>query len=220
MNLAITADGRIATANRQITSFGSRRDLTHLFNLRAAADAVMCGAQTVREGPINLDAGPPRFQRLRLRRGLAEQPTRVVVSGSCHLPDGLRILQPSPAPLIVLTTSRAPLHRLSRLESRGVHCARFGRRELDLKAALQWLRTRHDIRRLLVEGGSQLNASLLRAGLVDELYLTLCPIVFGGSEGPTLANEQRLVPLTRAVPAKLCSVRRVGAELFLKYTLR
>ena len=47
VNMAITADGKIATANRAIHSFGSRRDLKHLYELRATADAVMCGARTV-----------------------------------------------------------------------------------------------------------------------------------------------------------------------------
>ncbi len=47
VNMAMTADGKIATANRAIHSFGSARDLAHLYGLRATADAVICGARTV-----------------------------------------------------------------------------------------------------------------------------------------------------------------------------
>ena len=46
--MAMTADGKIATANRAVHSFGSQRDLAHLYELRATADAVMCGARTVK----------------------------------------------------------------------------------------------------------------------------------------------------------------------------
>ena len=72
INMAITADGKIATANRAVSSFGSKRDKEHLFELRATADAVMCGAGTVNSGPINLGPGAPKYHRMRTRRGLAE----------------------------------------------------------------------------------------------------------------------------------------------------
>jgi len=219
MNLAVTADGCIATANRQVTSFGSQRDRGHLFALRATVDAVLCGARTVRESPVNLDAGPQRFRRLRLKRGLTEQPLRVVVSGSGYLPQNLRILKPSTAPLVVLTTSQAPVHRLRKLESRGVRCAQFGRDEVDLAAALGWLHDERAVRRLLVEGGGHLNAALLQAHLVDELYLTLCPIIFGGRESPSLADGRVPVPLTEAARTTLCSFRSAQEELFLRFTL-
>ena len=47
INMAVTADGKIATANRAVHSFGSARDLEHLYELRATADAILCGARTV-----------------------------------------------------------------------------------------------------------------------------------------------------------------------------
>ena len=55
--MAMTADGKIATANRAVSSFGSRRDQDHLLQLRATADAVMAGARTADLNPINLGPG-------------------------------------------------------------------------------------------------------------------------------------------------------------------
>src|SRR5436190_13559600 len=78
VNMAVTADGKIATANRAVSSFGSRRDREHLLELRATADAVMAGARTVDSAEINLGPGPARYRRRRLRRGLAEYNLRVV----------------------------------------------------------------------------------------------------------------------------------------------
>src|SRR5262245_30288590 len=82
INMAITADGKIATANRAVSSFGSRRDKEHLFELRATADAVMAGARTVDLNPVNLGPGPAKYRRLRLQSGLAEYNLRIIVSRS------------------------------------------------------------------------------------------------------------------------------------------
>ncbi len=72
VNMAMTADGKIATANRAVSSFASARDHEHLLALRATADAVMAGARTVDSAPINLGPGPAKFRRERLKHGLAE----------------------------------------------------------------------------------------------------------------------------------------------------
>ena len=71
VNMAMTADGKIATANRAVSSFTSTRDHEHLLELRATADAVMAGARTVDSAPINLGPGPARYRQKRLQRGLA-----------------------------------------------------------------------------------------------------------------------------------------------------
>src|SRR6266513_919149 len=67
VNMAMTADGKIATANRAVATFSSKRDFEHLLELRATADAVMSGARTVGQQKINLGPGPARFRRLRLK---------------------------------------------------------------------------------------------------------------------------------------------------------
>src|SRR5688572_5144233 len=69
INMAMTADGKIATANRAVSTFGSAHDREHLLELRATADAVMAGARTVDSNPINLGPGPAKFRRQRLKRG-------------------------------------------------------------------------------------------------------------------------------------------------------
>ncbi len=61
VNMAMTADGKIATANRTVHSFGSARDLAHLYELRATADAVMCGARTVEVSGTVLGTGGEKY---------------------------------------------------------------------------------------------------------------------------------------------------------------
>src|SRR5438105_14597412 len=81
LNVAMTADGKLAPANRHFVPFGSKRDRELLLELRSRADAVMSGARTVDLSAINLGPGPAKFRRKRLRRGLPEYNLRVVVSG-------------------------------------------------------------------------------------------------------------------------------------------
>ena len=104
VNMAMTADGKIATANRAVHSFGSPRDLEHLYKLRTTADAVMCGARTVEISDAGLGNGGEKFRKVRLTCGLAEYPSRVIVSGSGSIDPAANIFQQRFSPIIILTT--------------------------------------------------------------------------------------------------------------------
>ncbi len=75
INMAMTVDGKIATANRAVTSFGSPRDLRSLYRLRSSADAILCGARTVEQSDATLGNGGPEFTRRRIRQGFQDIPS-------------------------------------------------------------------------------------------------------------------------------------------------
>jgi riboflavin-specific deaminase-like protein len=214
VNMAMTADGKIATANRVIHSFGSRRDLEHLYELRATADAVMSGARTIEISQAVLGTGGGKFQALRLKRGLARFHLRIVVSGSGSINPRARIFTKRFSPVIILTTARVSKANLKRLRTVADEVKICGKREINFAAALRWLWTKWGVRRLLCEGGGELNDALFRAGLVDELHLTICPKVFGGRHAPTIAGGKGFRGLAQALPLELQSCKRFGDELF------
>lgn len=220
VNFAMTADGKITTANRKVESFSSSEDREHMFELRVSADAVMAGARTVDLNPVTMGPGGKRYRERRIRRGLAEYNLRVVVSGAGTVDTTARLFQKRFSPIIILTTERAGSARLKALRrhAREVHVC--GETEIDFPQALRWLRREWNVRRLLCEGGGQLNDALFRAGLVNQLHLTICPKVFGGRNAPTLADGQGQIRLKNATGLRLKSSRRVGAELFLVYRVR
>lgn len=220
VNMAMTADGKIATANRAVSSFGSARDHAHLLELRATADAVMCGARTADLNAINLGPGPARFRRARVRRGLAEYNLRVVVTGSGSINPRAEVFRHRFSPIIILTTARAGKARRQRLQTLADEVRVCGDHEIDFAAALRWLRRERAVRRLVCEGGGELNDALFRAGLVDELHVTVCPKIFGGRGAPTIADGRGLVTLANAAPLKLHALRRVADELFLVFKRR
>ena len=218
--MAMTADGKIATANRAVSSFGSARDHEHLLELRATADAVICGARTADLNAINLGPGPARFRRARLRRGLAEYNLRVLVSGSGTINPAAEIFRHRFSPIIILTTGRALSARRKVLRRVADEVKVFGEREINLRVALRWLQRTRGVNRLLCEGGGELNDALFRTGLVDELHLTVCPKIFGGRHAPTIADGLGFPNLAAAARFELQSSRRVGDEMFLVFGRR
>jgi riboflavin-specific deaminase-like protein len=214
VNMAMTADGKIATANRAVHSFSSERDLEHLYELRATADTVMCGARTVEISGTILGTGGEKFRRLRQRRGLAEYNLRVIVSGSGSINPRAAIFKKHFSPVIILTTDRASKTNLRRLRAIADGVKICGKREINFTAALRWLRVKWGVTWLLCEGGGELNDALFRADLVDELHLTICPKIFGGSKAPTIADGGGFCRLVEAKSLQIKSFKRVGDEIF------
>ncbi|MDQ6631000.1 MAG: dihydrofolate reductase family protein, partial [Verrucomicrobiota bacterium] len=92
-----------------------------------------------------------------------------------------------------------------------------GEKEIDFVLACQWLRAQWKVKSLLCEGGGEVNDGLFRAGVVNEIYLTLCPLIFGGRDAPTLSDGEGVAKLADATRLKMKSLERCGDELFLVY---
>jgi riboflavin-specific deaminase-like protein len=201
LNMVCTADGRASVGGRS-GPIGNRADREMFHALRAAVDAVLVGAGTVRaEGYHRLVRDEER-RRLRRARGLAEEPLACVVSARLDLPADIPLLADQAARVVVLTPSPAGVVGDGECGEAAsvayVRAARDGR--LDLPAALAEVRTRWGVRTVLCEGGPHLNGELLAAGLVDEMFLSFAPLLAGGAaeasprivEGPELDPPVRL----------------------------
>ena len=220
VNMAMTADGKIATANRAVHSFGGQRDLEHLYELRATSDAILCGARTVEISNATLGNGGEKFRRQRLKNGLAEFPLRIITSGSGTIDPAAGIFQKRFSPIIVLTTARISPEKLAQLRALADEVKICGATEINFRAALRWLRAKWKVKRLLCEGGGELNDALFRVGLVDEIHLTICPKIFGGRTAPTLADGLGCERLADAAKFELTLIKREKAELFTVFSRR
>ncbi|MGN6641622.1 MAG: RibD family protein, partial [Verrucomicrobiota bacterium] len=121
------------------------------------------------------------------------------------------------SPIILLTTKRAGERRLKQLRTLADDVKICGETEIDFRFALRWLHHKWGVKRLLCEGGGELHSALLRAKLVDELHLTICPKVFGGRHAPSISDGAGAASLSKATRLELKSRKRVGDELFLIY---
>jgi riboflavin-specific deaminase-like protein len=217
-NFAITADGKIAFAGREFVPFGSAHDRKNMMELRATADAVMSGARTVETPGVTLSPGGKKYQRQRLARGLREYNLRVIVSGSGSINPRADLFKHRFSPIIVLTSGRAPQEQLRQLRGIADEVKVFGETEIDFHAALRWLREQWKVERLLCEGGGAVHGTMVGAGLINEMHLTMCPKIFGGNTAPTIADAKVAETLADAAQFKLKAAKRIGDELFVVFT--
>jgi riboflavin-specific deaminase-like protein len=207
VNMIATVDGRAARDGRSAT-IGGDADLELLLELRTIADAILIGTGTVRaEGYDRLVRREERRQR-RLAAGLAEDPLAVILTRRFDVPWDAGLFQSPEQPVLVYTHADAgeppavpaPVE-VVRLEVAG------------LTDMLEDLRAR-GVRALLNEGGPTLHGALWAAGVVDELYLTIAPLVTGDADEPNIVEGGSL---PGAAGLELLSVDRAGSELFLRY---
>lgn len=219
INMAMTLDGKTSTVERRPTDWTSKADKRRMVALRATADAVMVGARTAETDRTSLSIPDERLQRTRLRRGQPPHPLRVIVSGNGSFHENIRAFERQVSPILIFTSRRAPhakLNRLARLPD--VHVYIVGKRAVDVPLMLHILAHDWKVKRLLCEGGASLNWSLFAARAVDEVFVTLCPRVFGGVTAPTLADGAGF-PRDFVLNAKLLGCKRKGQELFLRYRI-
>ncbi|MBL8330158.1 MAG: bifunctional diaminohydroxyphosphoribosylaminopyrimidine deaminase/5-amino-6-(5-phosphoribosylamino)uracil reductase RibD [Rubrivivax sp.] len=203
MKIAASLDGRTALpdgSSQWITSEAARTD-GHAWRRRAGA--VLSGIGTVLEDDPRLD--------VRLVT-TARQPLRVVVDSHAMTPLNARLLAP-PGEVLVFTAGAEPARERA-LEQAGACTVPLpdARGKVDLAAMLDDL-ARRQINELHVEAGHKLNASLLKAGLVDELLVYLAPVLLG--DGREMAALGTLARLDQAQRWRITGFRAVGEDLRL-----
>ncbi|WP_036284980.1 pyrimidine reductase family protein [Microbacterium luticocti] len=180
MNFVSSADGA-ATLHGRSGELGGRTDRALMEVLRAQADVILVGAGTVRVEGYGGVAPQEEDAAWRRAHGLSPAPRLAVVSGELNLAPGDAVFADAPVPPIVVTRASAPAARRAELES-VAEVLVCGDATVDL-VAMTHAFTAQGMPQVLCEGGPHLFGSLLDAGLVDELCLTVAPHVVGGGAG-------------------------------------
>lgn len=214
-NMVSSADGA-ASLNGVTEGISSDTDRRVFGLLRALSDVILVGAATVRQERYK----PARMRESwsDLRAGRPPTPPVAVVSARLDLdPSGPLIVGAPPhARTIVITTAQAPADRRAEL-ARHADVIVAGDESADLKAAVSALAERGH-RRLLAEGGPHLLAQLVEAGLVDELCLTIGPLMTGPGAGRIVAGAPGTGPATGPLPLTLAHVLEDDSFLLCRYT--
>ncbi|MEY3480268.1 MAG: 2,5-diamino-6-ribosylamino-4(3H)-pyrimidinone 5-phosphate reductase [Verrucomicrobiota bacterium] len=215
-NFAISVDGKIATRGMGPTSFTSVLDRRRMLELRAEADAIMIGRGTLEADDMPLRLPSRGLRVRRVRAGKAAEPLRVIFTDSGRLRKNLRIFRGGP-PIVVFTTRAIPetvrrwLDKVAdvRVEQRAKH--------VDPRRALAVLAKDYGVRRVMCEGGAELFRSLVDAGLVQDLHVTIAPLVIGGSDAPTLIGPAPAALLRRAITLRPGKFQQAGNEVLATY---
>jgi 2,5-diamino-6-(ribosylamino)-4(3H)-pyrimidinone 5'-phosphate reductase len=187
LNVAATADGKIDTFQRRGASISSEADKQRVDQLRAGVDAVMVGSRTLHAEDPRLTVKSEQLRAERQARGLSPNPAKVAMASRLELKPDCRFLSAGPAPIILFTTSQTAPGQLSMLRECGAQVHVMDGARPHLPTSLRLL-NEHGIQRLMVEGGATINFAMLSAGLVDELFVYVAPLIFGGESAPTLAG--------------------------------
>jgi len=214
-NFALTWDARISTRNRTPSDFSSPEDKRRLLEIRSRADAILVSAATVAADRMTLGLPSPALRAARTARGQSPYPLRVLVTNSGGIDPSLALFQKRFSPIVIFSTTRMPT-RIQDGLSPTADLRLAERACVDLIEMLVTLRHEYGIQRLHCEGGGKLFHSLLAADLVDELFLTLCPRLFGGATAPTLTGQADEF-LPRSIHFQLKTMETVGGECFLHY---
>lgn len=214
--LAMSADGKIADAWRSPARFGSETDKRHLQTQIAQADAVLFGANTLRAYGTTLRVTAPELVQQRQQRQLPPQPVQIVCSRSAQLERHYRFFQ-QPVPRWLLTTPEGA-KQWDAPEFEQILTPFTAAGSLDWMAAFEQF-ARRGLGRLVVTGGGELIASLLAVDLIDELWLTLCPLLLGGSAAPTPVTGPGFIAKL-APRLQLLSAQAIDQEVFLHYQLQ
>jgi 5-amino-6-(5-phosphoribosylamino)uracil reductase len=216
--LAMSLDGKIADAQRRAARFSSQADLDHLEARVAAADGVLFGGGTLRAYGTTLSVRNSALIEARRQRGQTDQPIHIVWSPSGRLDPQWRFFQQPISRGLITTTAGAQSWKS------GTHFDHIWIQSNDQTNPWDWpdLLTQfptQGIHSLALLGGGHLTSELLRHSLIDEVYLTLCPLLLGGSNAPTPVDGEGF--LADVAPRlTLLDSHTIGDEVFLHYLVQ
>ena len=225
-NFVSTLDGVVAISSvansNRIIAAGSEADRFLMGLLRAFAEVIVVGSGTLHGSPQGLWAPggphPPTREallELRERLELPPEPEVAILTRSGSIDVDHPVFEKG---ALVLTTKWGKAVLGAKLPAASTVVA-LGE-DLDLGEAVAWLRERGHAR-VLTEGGPTVFGAMVADGLVDELFLTVSPLLAGRARPDDrlqLIEEARLLP-DAGVGGRLLSVRANGSHLFLRYEL-
>jgi 2,5-diamino-6-(ribosylamino)-4(3H)-pyrimidinone 5'-phosphate reductase len=219
LNSAMTVDGKISTSNGD-SKISSREDLVRVHKLRASVDAIVVGISTIL-------ADDPRLT-VRLVKG--NNPVRVVVDSRGRIPLDSQIMRTAPrVKTIIAVTDQAPEEKILKLREMGAQVLVISEGKkgqsaavphgVNLKLLFRKLE-KMGMEKILVEGGGELNWSLLHLWLVDEMTITIAPKIAGGRLATTLVEGDGFDEIAQSIKLQLKKVeRKKNGELVLRYWL-
>ena len=206
MNAAMTLDGKIATVTGD-SSISSRKDLARVRSLRSKVDAIMVGINTVLADDPMLIA----------RNTKSRNPIRVIVDSSARIGLDSRIMRScGSVNTIIASSEKASKAKLERIKALDATTIVLGRSKVDLPRLLAALKQK-GVKKLLVEGGGEINWSMLASGLVDEVIVTVAPRIVGGSNAVTLVEGAGFRKINSGIRLKLRKIAKNGSEVILFY---
>jgi riboflavin-specific deaminase-like protein len=223
LSCATSADGYLDDASSRRLILSGPADLDRVDEVRAGCDAIMVGAQTVRQDNPRLLIRDPRRRARRSARGRPAHPARVTLTATGELDPGANFFAPGALRLVYCATPALARARLGDLGKAAVLIDAGD--PLSLGFILEDLAERSVVR-LLIEGGARVLGDVLAADLADELHLAIAPFFVADPMAPRLnlppsdpAPASPARPNGPSNPMTLAEARQVEEIVLLRYLL-
>ena len=214
LNAAMTLDGKIASRTGS-SEISGKEDLVRVHKLRKEVDGIMVGINTVL-------ADDPRLTVHKIQSKKENNPIRVVVDSKARTPLNSRVLNNDAKTILAISnsaknesTSKKKCESLMKVAN-VFFC---GDNEVDLKVLMEYL-YENGVKTLMLEGGSTLNFSMIKEGLIDEIKIAIAPMVVGGKTAKTLFDGEGFDYMSEAMKLDLKNSFSLGKDLILEYDVK
>ena len=215
LSCGMSLDGFIDSATVKRLPLSNDADFERVDAVRAACDAILVGAATVRNDNPRLLIRSPELRAERLARGVPSGPTKVTVTNGGDLDASAKFFRTGDAEKLVYCPSHAAVALRRRLGELAT-VVDAGER-IDMEAVSRDLLDR-GIERLMVEGGGSVHTQFLTADLADELNLVVAPFFVGDSRARRFVGDG-FFPWNTHRRATLAEIRQIGDVVLLRYAL-
>jgi 2,5-diamino-6-(ribosylamino)-4(3H)-pyrimidinone 5'-phosphate reductase len=206
----ITADGKLTlkkgASSKILMKYMAPETEILLHETRAACDAIMVGANTIR-----IDNS---FLTVRLVPG--KSPLRVIPSSDADIPPDANVLGKD-APTVIAVARHAPPDRVAAIRKKGADVVVAGEEHVDLPRLMGILARDYGVKKLMIEGGPTLNWHMLRHRLVDEIRLIHLPFIVGGADTPSLVGGMHIDDESAMIRLALKRFYLCGSNLVTEY---
>ena len=212
LNAAMSIDGKISTRKNDST-ISSKLDLVRVHKLRSTVDGLMIGISTVLQDDPMLN--------VRYFTTAKKNPTRIIIDSKARIPLNSRIIESSnKIQTIIAVTHDASSRRIKELQKKGAQVLVYGNGKVNLRNLFKQLE-KMGLKKIIVEGGGEINWSVLKLGLVDELVVTISPVVIGGRDAITLVEGKGFTNISDGIKMELSNkIIQNKNEIVLFYKLR
>ncbi len=216
INSAMSLDGKISTSEKKQVKISNEKDMERVDRLRAESDAILVGSNTVAIDDPKLTVKSERLRKERVKKGLPENPLKVMVGSIKEIKFDSDFLDYGNAEKIIFTTEKEDSEKIVRLMEKA-RVFVLGKKRVDLKKMVSIL-SDLGVKRIMVEGGGTLNFEMLKEGLVDEIYVAIAPKIFGGRNVPTLADGEGFKE-GEIVDLELIDIEKLDEIIVLRYRI-
>ena len=215
LSCGMSIDGYLDTCSSTRLLLSNEQDFDRVDAERAASDAILVGATTVRNDNPRLLVRSDERRAERVARGLPASPTKVTVTNTGRLDCTSRFFTAGDADKLVYCATGALAS--ARRDLGAVATVVDGGQPVAMRLVCEDLH-RRGVRRLMVEGGGTVHTQLLTADLADELQLVVAPFFVGDSGARRFVGDGRF-PFNPERRATLAQVRQIGDVVLLRYAL-